>query len=506
MIQIPSLRLAITTLLASACIATGAPKPNIVMIYVDDWAWGGSSVKMDDSNPNSANGILTLPNVERMAAQGMKFSNAYGSHQCAPARASLQTGQSVARTGFTLVLGKTKGDYYDERPRFRKFPMLPNISDPSLDPDAVTIPEVLNPMGYVSAHLGKWHLYSDPGAEGYVLHSGDTTNNEGNILDKSKGITPDFKDPKLMFSLTDQGIRFMEEQTRAKRPFYLQISHYAVHNGSEALHSTFEEYKKHPALADHYGKRPSLGPAAYFAMTRDMDTNIGRILDSVEALGIKDNTYVILVSDNGYRRKDLLEDPNFTQPLHGHKWWAWEAGIRVPMIVNGPDIPKGSVFQENVVNYDFLPTFVDWAGGDPDALANIDGVSLAPYMRGTAPDKAFVNRPIYFHVPHYRGQIPHSTVISGDYKLMHFYDSPDTPMLFDLSKDPGERSNVASNFPEKHGQLMQQMMGYLNSVDAKFPKENPNFDAAAFQKEKDYEMFQAWGAFEGNRPLGNDES
>jgi arylsulfatase A-like enzyme len=105
------------------------------------------------------------------------------------------------------------------------------------------------------------------------------------------------------------------------------------------------------------------------------------------------------------------------------------------MIVRGPGIQSGSVFRGNVVNCDFLPTFVDWAGGDPTALQDIDGVSLAPYMAGEQPSDDFLNRNLYFHYPHYRSSMPHSAVVSGTRKLLHFYERPDIPMLFDLSKD-----------------------------------------------------------------------
>ena len=140
-------------------------KPNIVMFYIDDWAWNGSPIVMNESMENSFMPILKMPNLEKLVTEGMKFTNAYGSPQCAPARVSLQTGQSCARSGFTLVLGKQENDYYDTRGKFRNLPVVPNVSDPSIDADALTIPEALKPLGYVSAHIGKWHMYSDPGAE-----------------------------------------------------------------------------------------------------------------------------------------------------------------------------------------------------------------------------------------------------------------------------------------------------------------------------------------------------
>jgi arylsulfatase A-like enzyme len=175
------------------------------------------------------------------------------------------------------------------------------------------------------------------------------------------------------------------------------------------------------------------------------------------------------------------------------------------MIVKGPKIKPGSVFAGNVVNYDFLPTFVEWAGGDPKTLQNLDGVSLAGYMAGEKPDQAFLNRNLYFHYPHYRSSVPHSVIISGALKLIHFYERPDIPMLFDLSKDLGEVSNIAEQNPETHKELYKDMMTYLKKVGARFPKANPNYDPDVYRKDKKTEERIKWGPFEGQRPLEEDE-
>jgi arylsulfatase A-like enzyme len=194
-----------------------------------------------------------------------------------------------------------------------------------------------------------------------------------------------------------------------------------------------------------------------------------------------------------------------TQPLHGHKWWAWQGSIRVPMIVKGPAIKPNSVFAGNVANYDFLPTFVEWAGGDPSALKDIDGVSLAGYLSGQKPDDRFLNRNLYFHVPHYREEIPHSAIISGQTKVMHFYEKPDIAMMFDLSNDPGEVSNIAKQNPDTHERLLSEMMRYFEEVGARIPKPNPDYDPEVYRNLKDYDKFMKWGPFEGKRPLEEDE-
>ncbi|MGB7324203.1 MAG: sulfatase/phosphatase domain-containing protein, partial [Rubripirellula sp.] len=229
------------------------------------------------------------------------------------------------------------------------------------------------------------------------------------------------------------------------------------------------------------------------------------VLDRIDALGIADNTYVVLVSDNGYRHQELHLQPGLTQPHHGAKWWVWQGGIRVPMIIKGPGIAAGGTFNGNVVNYDFLPTFVDWAGGDSRQLEGIDGVSLAKYVAGEKPDDAFLNRNLYFHYPHYRTSLPHSAVVSGDRKLLHFYERPDIPMLFDLSDDMGEARNIASEQPDAHTQLYAEMMAYFNEVGARIPKPNPNYEPAVYEGDTGYAKRILWGPFEGTRILEDDE-
>ena len=487
-------------------------KPNIVLFYIDDWAWYGSPIAMDDSMANTKMPVLQMPNLEKLAANGMKFRNAYGSPQCSPARVCIQTGQSSPRNGFTLYLGTQKDDYYDTRKQYQKLPMVPNISDSQIDKDAVTIPEALKPLGYVSAHIGKWHMNGDPGDEGYVAHDGNTNNTPGNTLegqDKVK-MPEDMKDPKLMFSITQKSVKFIEEQARAKKPFYIQISHYAMHEGRECLSATRKKYINHPYVQEYYKnagvtaetvKRKD-DPAIWLGMGDDLDSQIGVVINKMKELGIYENTYVIVVSDNGYRHKFL---PGMPQPLHSQKWWAWNGGIRVPMIAKGPGIKGGTTFMPNVVNYDFLPTFVEWAGGDPASLKDVDGISLAGYMAGKKPDSAFENRYLYFHYPHYRTSMPHSAIIAGSKKVIHFYEKPEISMMFDLSKDEGESNNIAGQNPELHKAMFTQMMTYLKDVKARFPKVNPDYDEKHYKSLKQYKDIEKFGPFEGKRALGKDE-
>lgn len=498
----------------SLATSKAAAKPNIVLLFIDDWAWNGTPVSMLDGMENSRMPVLQMPNVERLAREGMKFTNAYASPQCSPSRVCIQTGQSSPRNGFTVFMNDRGQDYFDEK-GYPDFPVIPCVSDMTIDADAVTIPEALKPLGYVSAHIGKWHMRGNPGDEGYVVHDGDTSNKPGNTLPEgaNQRLADDLTDPKLMFSVTEKALGFMTEQAKAGQPFYLQISHYAMHEGRECLPATREKYVRHPLVQAYYRKigktaetiKRKEDPAIWLGMGDDLDGRIGAVLDHITELGIEDNTYVILVSDNGYRHKELQLTKGLSQPHHAAKWWVWQGGIRVPMIVRGPGIKAGSVFNGNVVNYDFLPTFVDWADGDPDTLKNIDGVSLASYMKGEPPTDAFLKRNLYFHYPHYRTTMPHSAIVSGTRKLVHFYERPDIPMLFDLSKDMGEVNNIATQYPEQHKKLYAEMMAYFKAVSARIPKLNPDYDPAVYQQAKEHAERISWGPFEGQRPLEHDE-
>lgn len=500
-----------TVVLMSSSVSAREPKesnskPNIVLIFVDDWAWCGTPIFMDETMPNSKMPLLQMPNLDKMASQGMKFRNAYsGAPQCSPSRVALQTGQASARNGFTVYMNGGKSDYYDSNPEYSQFPVVPCVSDMSIDEDAVTIPEALSPLGYACAHIGKWHMRGNPSDEGYIVHDGATTNNEGN--QKIEG------DPKRMFSITEKAIDFMEEQVEAKKPFYLQISHYAMHAGFECLPETREKYTKMPEIEEYYQKvgktaetieRRHQDPATWLGMGEDLDGRIGAILDRIEELGIEDNTYVIMTSDNGYRHF-FYHDLGLAQPLHSGKWWVWQGGIRVPMVVCGPGIKAGSVCNENVINYDFMPTFYEWAGGNPKKLKDIDGISLARLMEGEKTSEKFSNRYLYFHYPHYRTSMPHSAIVSGTKKVIHFYERPDIPMLFDLSADEGEVKNLAKKDSETHKKLFNEMMRYFEETGARIPKLNPDYDFDIYKKAKYSNDRVLWGPFEGERPLEEDE-
>jgi arylsulfatase A len=504
-------------------------RPNIIMILADDMAWYDTPVRMDDRMENSAQeimrslkdprnpGRLYQWNLQKLADGGMLFRNAYsGAPQCTPTRACLQTGMTAARHRLSVELGGKGIAQYDGKPEWKNFPVIPNGVRKPFPPDIVTIPEALAPMGYQCAHYGKWHLTSDPSVEGYVDSDGDTDNNAGKTYDsKDPQIPPDLENPKRIKEITDKAIAFMTQQKNAGKPFYVQLSHYAVHAPWECKQSSRAFFQNHPdVIAYNKGQTDPAklnrknDPAVFFGMVYELDLSIGRLLQEIENLGLTDNTYVVFKSDNGYRRFDTR---NFTQPFYGAKWFLWQGGIRVPMIVKGPGIPAGTVSTANVVTYDLLPTFFEWADGDPARLRDVDGVSLKGLLEGKAPTQAFLNRSLYFHYPHYRSAIPLSVVVKGQYKLVYSWDATirtdisvsDPRMLFDLATDPGEFHNITPSNMDLAASLYTDLDRYLTSVDAWRPRDNSaayRADGGAdFEAEGNAEERDLFAPFEGSR-------
>ena len=232
-------------------------------------------------------------------------------------------------------------------------------------------------------------------------------------------------------------------------------------------------------------------------MAEDLDTSIGTVLAKLEKLGVAKNTFVVFTADNGYHSWN-----ESYEPLRGGKWWLWEGGLRVPMIVSGPGVPAGSRTAVNAVGYDFLPTFADLAGATSHLAKEVDGTSLKPVLLGQPVPESYVNRALYFHYPHYRVSPPCSAIVIGDMKLLHFYEWPDDNFAYDLKTDLGEKINIATANPERSAQMYQQMMERLKAVGGYFPKPNPNADP----KTKRYDPNDLSDQGEGGDPeAGGDE-
>lgn len=426
--------------------AFAAERPNIVFMLSDDQSWNGLSAPMHPDIPGSKGDIFHTPNLEKLAAQGMRFSAAYApAPVCSPTRISLQTGKSPAQLHWTKAAPPEEGRKLLE-PR-----LIKNISA-----GETTIAELLRGAGYATAHYGKWHIAGGgPGQHGYDEHDGDTGNEQA-----FKFTDPN---PVDIFGMADRAAAFMEKNSQIGKPFFIQLSWNALHASENALKATLAKYERR--LSGENSKRITTA-----AMTEDLDTGVGRVMAAIDRLGLSSNTYLIYMADNGAGGGKKV--------LRGGKGGVWEGGIRVPLIVRGPGVQPNSWCHVRVVGYDFLPTFCEWAGLPAQKLPpGVEGGSLVALLshggRGTA------QRPreeLVFHFPHYQiDDGPQSAIILGDLKLLKFYEDNHVE-LYDLSADIGERTDLSARMPAQTAQLRQRLERYLAAVDAQFPTPNPQFD------------------------------
>ena len=424
--------------------------PNFILILADDQGWNGTSVKMMHDEPGSKSDYFETPNLVKFANSGMRFSNAYSSAPvCAPSRYSIQFGKTPARLSMIRVGMNT--DHINHE-------------------DFISIPKALKKINsnYRTAHFGKWGMGSNPFVLGYDVSDGPTKNIDGNFdNNKSQWQNVLKKDPKNIYSLTNRAIEFMTSSTLEKKPFYLQISHYAVHSNIESTQESYNRLKNKPKglfQKDH----------GFAAMTYDLDQGIGILLDKIKELGIEDNTYIIYMSDNGSVPNipgAKKYEKSYNYPLSRGKWDAFEGGVRVPLIISGPGIKNGSESDVPVSGSDILPTIIEIADNESFPIKDTDGGSFMSILLNK--DKKQIKRSvdgIFFHVPYKNGialKRPHSAVRQGDYKLIKFQDDKSV-LLFNLVKDKKEEINLANQNPEKVKELETILDNYL--IEVKAPK------------------------------------
>ncbi len=431
-------------------------KPNIVFILSDDQGWNGLSVRMHPDRPDSRSDYYRTPNLQRLAARGLRFTDAYApAPMCTPSRASFLTGKTPARLRMTTPGRSRKAREWEK--------LIQGPSSPAMPAGETTIGEILSRSGYATAYFGKWHLgTAGPEKHGFDVSDGATGNEDGNTADPAN--------PKDIFGITKRGSDFMEKSVKAGRPFYVQLWHYAVHDTLQSLQKTAS------AVAERAEGKVHSDPG-FAAATEDLDTGVGMILKKIEDLGIANNTYVVYMSDNGAGARF---SPN--TPLAKGKGSLWEGGIRVPLIIAGPGVEAGMFRRQRVAGWDLFPTFCDMAGVREKLPADLDGGSLKPLL---ASNKGVVKRPrdeTVFHFPHYghgkKGATPHSAIFMGDYKLVKLYET-DEVRLFNLSKDIGEADDLAKRLPDRADTMRRRLESYLQHVDAATCKPNPDYDPDA---------------------------
>ena len=458
--------------MASAAPRRGEGPPNVVLILVDDLGWADLAC--------FGSRYYETPHLDRLASQGMRFTNAYAACAvCSPTRAAVMTGRYPARLGVTDWI----------RARFQGGTMPADGKNPSgytggnrqllcpqnalwLETDEITIAEALKPAGYVSCHIGKWHLGMDdhyPDRQGFDVNLGGCDYGQPpSYFDPyanrrlPQGI-PTLKPRKTGEYLTDreadEAVAFIRKHG-GKQPFFLYMAHYAVHTPIQA--------KKD--LAAHYDAKPKTQQknAKYAAMVHSVDQAVGRIAAALDELKLADSTLVIFTSDNGG-----LLGPTHNAPLRSGKGYPYEGGIRVPLIVRWPAVAEpGSTCDVPVTSVDYFPTVVAATGRKLKSARRIDGESLMPLLTRRG---ALTRDAIFWHFPHYRGRVvPYSIIRSGPWKLIKRYEGP-TFELFNLDKDLGETADLAPTTPDKVRELDAKLVAWLQHVHARMPKPNPAY-------------------------------
>jgi len=442
----------VVTLYPIALSASSAP--NFVLVYIDDLGWTDTSVEMIKGNPETRSDFYQTPHLERLAREGMVFSDAYApAPVCTPSRNAMLHGMTPARMLNATLNPKVSKEVYRGK---------------------ITIPQALKQAtpDYVTAHFGKWHIPAiTPVKAGFDVteKASGTGNGEGDFLDDMKTFLPD-DDPKRIFSLTKLTKSFISDQVEAERPFFVQLSHYSVHIWHDSLKATREKYRALPrpakALESDYLPEEEISESAfkhnwllnYAAMIDDTDRAFGDLLDHLDSLGIAENTYVIFTSDNGGGVRG-------NAPLRGAKADLTEGGIRVPFVVRGPGVPAGDYCGVPTAGWDILPTLYDLAGGKPPLPYELDGVSIADAFRKGNDGK--VLRPgdsLVFHFPWYNGE-PESAIRQGNYKLLKNLDTRKVA-LYDMRKDISEQNDLSGAHPEVAATLEQKLTRYLDQVGA----------------------------------------
>lgn len=452
-------------LILSAAPAFAAEQPNIVVIMADDFGWMDLHCY--------GNERLDTPNLDRLAEQGMRFTDGYAAAPvCTPTRAAMMTGQSPARLAIT---NHAPGNGQNFR--------LPGSDLQSaewstfLPLEHETIAERLQEAGYATGFVGKWHLSHRKGQDengkfeprlrpehqGFDLNIGGGPNGGPPSYFSPYGIPAMKSGPKgeyLPERLADECIDFVKQHKT--KPFFLNWWNYSVHYPFEAPAELIEKYKKRIG--------PGIKNPTYAAMIEGMDRAIGRFLKELDNAGLAENTFVIFTSDNGAWGTDM-------RPLRGQKGHLWEGGIRVPWIARWPGhVKPGSLCTTPVISTDTYPTILEVAGLKPRPKKVLDGVSMVPVLKQTGPldrDALFFHYPNYaFHKQNRLG----SAIRKGDHKLILRYDD-NSVELYDLKADISEKNDLAIAQPELANQLRSQLKTWLRETGAKIPVRIPSEDS-----------------------------
>jgi arylsulfatase A len=478
-------------ILFALCPSLFAAQPNILHILTDDMGWTALSCY--------GNKDLQTPNLDRLAAQGMRFTQAYADAQCSPTRAAFLSGQYGARTGVFKVLN-------EKEPSFA--PMRSAEAKDALGPETATLATTLRQAGYTMGISGKWHIANNYAVAALRKREGYFDAYGFDFAGPANG--NEHHEDKTVTAITDDIIGFIE--ANRSKPWFAFAAHFSPHTKLEAPESLIAKHvaRGFKRSANDEGSSTERPIANYLAMLEHLDNEVGRLLAKLDELRLSDNTLVIFTSDNGG-----LSRVTNNAPLREGKGSPYEGGIRVPLLVRWPGkVKAGSECDVPVHTVDFYPTFIKVASAKvvsalaesekPDAAKaapTLDGESLIPLLTQTGP----LQRPaLFWHMPTYTtnyGRTPCAVIREGDWKLIHWFgdyldtagftpdDKPYGKLvigprteLFNLREDPRETHNLATDRPKKTTHLTNALNAWLKRTGAKLPAANPDFDEKRWWK------------------------
>jgi arylsulfatase A-like enzyme len=466
--------------------ASAQEKLNFIFIIADDLGY----MDVGFNNPET---FYETPNLDSLAASGMVFTDFYAaSPVCSPTRASIMTGKYPARTDTTNFFSGQRNGKFDAA----EF-------ETQMAPEELTLAEAMKEGGYRTFFAGKWHLGgagASPTDQGFDINRGGGENGHPrsyfspykNLENLSPGPEGEF----LTSRLADESIDFLSDVSKESNPFLLYLSFYSVHTPLQAPQELIEKYEKKAAdlgISDDegsfdVGKERQVWPdskeprtvrirqdhAIYAAMVESLDRSVGRILEKLDELNLRDTTAVIFTSDNGGLSTDEGL-PTSNLPYRGGKGWIYDGGIREPLVIRWPGVASaGTRCTVHGISTDFYPTMLEMASLPAKPDQHVDGKSLVPLLRN--PFAKFDRGPVFFHYPHYsnQGGFPASAVRRGEYKLIQ--DLEDGAYeLYNLNLDKKEHNNLEQLEPE----VVEELSGLLNNwrkeIDAKpLRKSNAN--------------------------------
>ena len=443
------------------------PKTNVVFFLIDDLGWRELGCYGSD--------YYQTPNIDRLAKEGVRFTDAYSACTvCSPTRAAIMTGKYPARLLLTQWLPSGRWSRTGHKMKEGRY-----ISNLPLE--EVTIAEVLRDHGYKTAFMGKWHLgtetyyypehqgfdvngagrdYGAPGSYFFPFTGKWKIPSTGQTLHKKQPLSGK-KGDYLADRLAEEAESFI--RNNSDNPFFLMLSHYAVHTPLQGKPGKVLNYEKNPE-----NKRQ--GKPAYAAMVESVDESVGRVTRVLRELGLEKSTLVIFTSDNGG-----FAGATSNAPLRANKGSNYEGGIRVPAIVKWPKAGRRGVLSNvPIISMDFFPTILAATGHALCPYQHIDGVDLTPVLKKSGG----LNRDaIYWHYPHYNRHpqnFPAGVVRAGNWKLLQEFETGKLS-LYDLADDIGETRDLASRYPEKVKSLLTKLKSWQKDVGADLMRPNPEY-------------------------------